>query len=154
MTGYFPATKWYSIWDHSVVDASSGGIYQRLDAPLGDIPAHVWGPSVLPMQDFAMTTTAARKTPLSFLAAMPADLVSLVLWGHARAGTVRLLWNGQAQLLYGGCAEDRIGRSGSAGAQTWPPAYSLLKYAIWAAGWGEAPLSLRLSAALGPATAA
>ena len=78
VTGYFPQGKWYSLWDDkSSVDASRGGISQTLEAPLGDIPVHMRGGSILPMQVFAMTTAAVRASPLSLLAAMPADLVSL-----------------------------------------------------------------------------
>ena len=75
MTGYFPRATWHSIWDHSVVNASEGGITQQLEAPLGTIPVHVRGGSIVPMQDFGLTTAAVRGTPLSLLAALPADLV-------------------------------------------------------------------------------
>ena len=84
VTGYFPQGKWYSLWDDkSSVDASRGGTSQTLKAPLGDIPIHVRGGSILPMQGFAMTTAAVRATPLSLLAAMPADLVSLDVYMSA-----------------------------------------------------------------------
>ena len=134
--GYFPRSKWYSIWDHSVVNASAGGISQRLDAPLGDIPVHVRGGTVLPMQDFAMTTTAARETPLSLLAAMPADLVRVGAlgpclgwqWTAAAGSAVRLTCNPSV-------AQPRY-----SWAHAWPPARSLFACPVWSMGWVEATL--------------
>lgn len=48
--GYFPQGVWYDIADDSHVDASTSGRNVTLDAPLGHIPVHVAGGSIVPMQ--------------------------------------------------------------------------------------------------------
>ena len=48
--GYFPQGVWYNISDVPTVDASTTGRHVVLPAPLGAIPVHVLGGSIVPMQ--------------------------------------------------------------------------------------------------------
>ena len=71
--GVFPrASKgevYYDWYRQSAVDVAPGQNV-TIDAPLGHIPVYVRGGNVLPMQQAAMTTAAARKTPWSLLVAL------------------------------------------------------------------------------------
>uniref|UniRef100_A0ACD5ZD67 Uncharacterized protein n=1 Tax=Avena sativa TaxID=4498 RepID=A0ACD5ZD67_AVESA len=70
---YFPAGRWFSIYDHSLaVDTRSG---ERVTLPaLADAPyVHVAGGSILPLQQSAMTTARARRTPFHLLVALADD---------------------------------------------------------------------------------
>uniref|UniRef100_A0ACD5UHH1 Uncharacterized protein n=1 Tax=Avena sativa TaxID=4498 RepID=A0ACD5UHH1_AVESA len=70
---YFPAGRWFSIYDHSLaVDTRSG---KRVTLPaLPDAPyVHVAGGSILPLQQSAMTTVRARRTPFHLLVALAED---------------------------------------------------------------------------------
>ncbi|XP_024380169.1 probable alpha-glucosidase Os06g0675700 [Physcomitrium patens] len=67
---YFPKGIWYNLFDTSdVIRAEDHGIWKHLSAPKDTINVHVRRGSIVPMQDFAMTTTLARKTPFSLLVA-------------------------------------------------------------------------------------
>lgn len=73
--GYFPKGKWYPLSvsgesDDRVVDASTGGMYVTLDTPLEVTNVHVRGGSVVVMQEAAMTTSSARRTPYTILVAL------------------------------------------------------------------------------------
>mmetsp|Transcript_11117 Transcript_11117/g.29793 ORF Transcript_11117/g.29793 Transcript_11117/m.29793 type:complete len:951 (+) Transcript_11117:337-3189(+) len=71
---YFPAgpnggTKWYSLFDHSVVEAGAGWL--ELDTPLTSTNVHVASGSILPMHDTttAMTVPEARAANYALLVA-------------------------------------------------------------------------------------
>ncbi|KAI0473381.1 glycoside hydrolase family 31 protein [Xylariaceae sp. FL0804] len=65
---------WYTGFSAAAVAAiTAPGQNVTLDAPLGHIPLHVRGGHVLPMQEPAMTTTAARGTPWSVLVALDGE---------------------------------------------------------------------------------
>ena len=68
---YFPQGTWYSLWDRQVVDASSGGFVKKLVAPMGDVPLHVRGGHIIPMQQPAMTTEEVKRSPLTLVVAFP-----------------------------------------------------------------------------------
>lgn len=68
---YFPAGTWHSIWDNTSVDAGNTGCIKTLHAPLGDVPVHVRGGSVVPMQQAALVTEDVRSSPLTLLIALP-----------------------------------------------------------------------------------
>ena len=70
VTGYFPQGVWYSLFDDSVIDASEAGLYATLETPLTATNAHIIGGTVVPMQDFAMTTESSREQPFNLLIAM------------------------------------------------------------------------------------
>uniref|UniRef100_A0ACD5ZG66 Uncharacterized protein n=1 Tax=Avena sativa TaxID=4498 RepID=A0ACD5ZG66_AVESA len=70
---YFPAGRWFSLYDHSLaVDTRSS---KRVTLPaLADAPyVHVAGGSILPLQQSAMTTARARRTPFHLLVALAED---------------------------------------------------------------------------------
>ena len=48
--GYFPAGTWYSLMGGPTVDASEAGRPLTLKAPLGEVPVHVLGSAIIPMQ--------------------------------------------------------------------------------------------------------
>lgn len=68
--GYFPASLWYSLFDESMIDTSTGGQFIALDTPFNSTNAHLRGGTVIPMQEFAMTTKSARETPFSLTIAL------------------------------------------------------------------------------------
>ncbi|SLM35122.1 glycoside hydrolase family 31 protein [Lasallia pustulata] len=71
--GVFPGIRkgevWYDWYSQQAVSAAPGENV-TIPAPLGTIPIYVRGGYVLPMQQPAMTTTEARKTPWSVLVAL------------------------------------------------------------------------------------
>jgi alpha-glucosidase len=75
---YFPAGNWYrfglwqadSVVDNNAVISSSTGVWKTLSTPLTSTNVHVRGGSVLPLQQSALTTTAARRTPFTLVAAL------------------------------------------------------------------------------------
>ncbi|EAW10465.1 glycoside hydrolase family 31 protein [Aspergillus clavatus NRRL 1] len=71
--GVFPGVGkgqvWYDWYTQAAVDAKPG-VNTTIPAPLGHIPVYVRGGSILPMQEPALTTRDARKTPWSLLAAL------------------------------------------------------------------------------------
>ncbi|KAI9931271.1 hypothetical protein ASPWEDRAFT_101185 [Aspergillus wentii DTO 134E9] len=71
--GVFPGVGageiWYDWYTHTAVDAKPG-VNTTIPAPLGHIPVFVRGGSILPMQEPALTTRDARKTPWALLAAL------------------------------------------------------------------------------------
>lgn len=71
--GYFPQGKWFSLFDNSLIDASAGGVLQMLPTPLMDTNVHARGGTVLPMQQFKMTTFEAKTTPVTLLVALDVE---------------------------------------------------------------------------------
>ncbi|KAL3479680.1 glycosyl hydrolases family 31-domain-containing protein [Aspergillus californicus] len=71
--GIFPGVGrsqiWYDWYTQMAVDAEPG-INTTIPAPLGHIPVFVRGGGILPMQEPALTTEAARKTPWALLTAL------------------------------------------------------------------------------------
>ncbi|KAL4764015.1 glycosyl hydrolases family 31-domain-containing protein [Aspergillus foveolatus] len=74
--GIFPGVGqgeiWYDWYTQTAVDAQPG-VNTTIDAPLGHIPVYVRGGSILPMQEPALTTRDARKTPWTLLVALGKD---------------------------------------------------------------------------------
>ncbi|KAH7018521.1 family 31 glycosyl hydrolase [Microdochium trichocladiopsis] len=72
--GVFPGSGagsvWYDWYNHTAVRETGPGQNVTIDAPLGHIPVYVRGGHVLPLQEPAMTTTEARRTPWSVLVAL------------------------------------------------------------------------------------
>ena len=69
--GYFPAGTWYSLMGSLTVDASEAGRPVTLRAPLGDVPVHVLGGTIVPMQ------ARSRLSPLR--PTRPTDALSYML---------------------------------------------------------------------------
>lgn len=71
--GVFPGVGqgeiWYDWYTQRAVDAQPG-VNTTIAAPLGHIPVFIRGGSILPMQEPALTTQAARRTPWALLAAL------------------------------------------------------------------------------------
>lgn len=71
--GVFPGVGngevWYDWYTHTAVDTQPG-VNTTISAPLGHIPVFVRGGSVIPMQEPALTTRDARKTPWSLLTSL------------------------------------------------------------------------------------
>jgi len=67
VTGYFPSDIWYSLFDDSVIDCSASGRFVELHTPITNTNVHARGGSIIPTQEFAMTTTKARQTPFTLL---------------------------------------------------------------------------------------
>jgi alpha-glucosidase len=74
VNGVFPSLvhgeKWYDWYTQGSIDHALPGVNTTIDAPLGHIPVFVRGGNILPMQNPAMTTRAARDTPWSLLVAL------------------------------------------------------------------------------------
>ncbi|RAH85643.1 extracellular alpha-glucosidase aglu [Aspergillus japonicus CBS 114.51] len=79
VNGVFPGVAygevWYDWYTQTVVDAEAG-VNTTISAPLGHIPVYVRGGSILPLQEPALTTREARKSPWSLLAALDSDGVA------------------------------------------------------------------------------
>jgi len=68
---YFPKGVWYNLFDMSkTIDAVDRGVWEILPAAKDEINVHVRQGSIIPMQEFAMTTTAARKSQFTLLVAL------------------------------------------------------------------------------------
>lgn len=71
--GVFPGIKqgevWYDWYSQTAVDAEPG-VNTTIAAPLGHIPVFLRGGSVIPMQEPALTTRDARRTPWSLLTSL------------------------------------------------------------------------------------
>lgn len=68
---YFPKGTWYNFFDMSkTIRAVDHGVWETLPAAWDEINVHIRMGAIIPLQDFAMTTTAARKTPFTLLVAL------------------------------------------------------------------------------------
>lgn len=68
--GYFPTGLWYSLFDESLIDSTSGGQFITLETPPSVTNAHARGGTVIPLQDFAMTTKAVQESAYSIYIAL------------------------------------------------------------------------------------
>lgn len=64
---YFPAGTWYDLFDFSRIEGA--GANQTLQAPLDTIRVHLAQGSIVPMQDAALTTKAARMSNFTLVVA-------------------------------------------------------------------------------------
>eukprot|EP00128_Syssomonas_multiformis_P009239 Colp12_sorted_trinity150504_noHs@21457 len=62
VNAYFPEGQWYDFYTGQLT-ASNLRQYKTLDTPFDKIQVHVRGGTILPMQQPALTTTAARRNP-------------------------------------------------------------------------------------------
>ena len=68
---YFTKGAWYSLWDYTPL-VTSNGASQTLEVPQGDIPVHVRGGAIIPMQQYHNTTEAVQTSPVTLVVALPA----------------------------------------------------------------------------------
>ncbi|KAG0566331.1 hypothetical protein KC19_7G055400 [Ceratodon purpureus] len=67
---YFPRGVWYDLFGVTpTIQAGEGSLWEDLPSPQDAINVHVRGGSIIPLQDFAMTTTEVRATPFTLLVA-------------------------------------------------------------------------------------
>uniref|UniRef100_A0A0A9DK77 Uncharacterized protein n=1 Tax=Arundo donax TaxID=35708 RepID=A0A0A9DK77_ARUDO len=70
---YFPAGRWFSLFDYSLAVTSGTGKRVTLPAPADTVNVHVAGGSILPLQRPALTTSLARQTVFHLLVALGED---------------------------------------------------------------------------------
>jgi len=68
--GYFPNAKWYNFWDGSLQTPNG---FVTLNAALTDIPIHVQGGHIIPMQEPGYTIADTRANPFKLLVALNAN---------------------------------------------------------------------------------
>lgn len=61
--GYFPLGTWYSLMGGPTVDAEEKGQSVELKAPLGEVPVHVLGGSIIPMQALPIAPSEPGNSP-------------------------------------------------------------------------------------------
>ena len=66
---YFPAGVWYDAFTHAQL---RGGRSHSLEAPLGSVPVHFRGGSIVPLQRPGLTSAAVRRSPFTLVVALPA----------------------------------------------------------------------------------
>ena len=71
---FFPPGVWYSLWDDETIDAGDEGATKTLLAPLGDVPVHARGGSIVPMQQAALVTRDVMTSPLRLLVHLPGQV--------------------------------------------------------------------------------
>ena len=68
---YFSCGLWYKFSDLSLdVDASAGSLWKEIETPLTSTNVHIRGGNIIPTQDYALTTVAARETPFTLIVAL------------------------------------------------------------------------------------
>nr|Q43763.1 RecName: Full=Alpha-glucosidase; AltName: Full=Maltase; Flags: Precursor [Hordeum vulgare]AAB02985.1 alpha-glucosidase [Hordeum vulgare subsp. vulgare] len=70
---YFPAGRWYRLYDYSLAVATRTGKHVRLPAPADTVNVHLTGGTILPLQQSALTTSRARRTAFHLLVALAED---------------------------------------------------------------------------------
>ena len=71
VNAYFSCGLWYKFSDLSLdVDASAGSLWKEIETPLTSTNVHIRGGNIIPTQDYALTTVAARETPFTLIVAL------------------------------------------------------------------------------------
>ncbi|KAL5200497.1 hypothetical protein ABZP36_021700 [Zizania latifolia] len=70
---YFPDGRWFSLYDFSLAVATKTGKRVTLPAPADTVNVHVAGGSIIPLQQYALTTLRARQTEFHLLVALSDD---------------------------------------------------------------------------------
>jgi len=73
VNAYFPAGKWFNLFNYSLAVNTTVGKYVRLDAPDDSINVHVRGGTILVMQEEANTTQQVRKSGIELVVALGKD---------------------------------------------------------------------------------
>ena len=75
---YFPKGFWYNLFDPAdAIWAGEEGVWKELPTPADAINVHIRDGSIIPMQEFAMTTKQAQKTPFTLLVAFAPEALPL-----------------------------------------------------------------------------
>lgn len=82
VTSYFPAARWYNYLTNQ--EQTKTGTQVSLDAPLGTIPIHIRGGTVIPTQKSDVNTEKSRHHPHGLIIALDAD----------QQASGRLYWDG------------------------------------------------------------
>lgn len=82
VTSYFPSARWYNYLTNQ--EQTKTGTQVSLDAPLGTIPIHVRGGTVIPTQKSDVNTEKSRHHPHGLIIALDAD----------QQASGRLYWDG------------------------------------------------------------
>uniref|UniRef100_A0A0D9WT76 alpha-glucosidase n=1 Tax=Leersia perrieri TaxID=77586 RepID=A0A0D9WT76_9ORYZ len=73
VTGYFPAGRWFSLYDFSLAVAGNSGRRVTLAAPADTVNVHVAGGNIVPMQQPELTSTRARLSVFHLAVALAGD---------------------------------------------------------------------------------
>jgi hypothetical protein len=74
ITPYFTAGAWYSAWDYRpmIIEGAAGQAVE-MEVPLGDIPVHYRGGTIVPLQQYTPVTRDMRYTPVTLVVALPSS---------------------------------------------------------------------------------
>lgn len=67
---HFTAGTWYSAWDYARLNVTQGAAV-KLAAPLGDVPVHIRGGAIVPLQSYAPVTRDVRYSPVTLIVTLP-----------------------------------------------------------------------------------
>lgn len=100
---YFPKGTWYSLFDlddavRGATVSSAAGTTVTIPTPLEKTNVHVRGGSIVPTQEPAMTTAAARKTPFTLLVAVDPSVTVTSSSGPTVAASGKLFLDDGVQL--------------------------------------------------------
>ncbi|XP_052157853.1 probable alpha-glucosidase Os06g0675700 [Oryza glaberrima] len=73
VTAYFPAGRWFSLYDFSLAVATKTGKRVTLPAPADTVNVHVAGGNILPLQQPALTSSRVRQSVVHLLVALAED---------------------------------------------------------------------------------
>uniref|UniRef100_A0A0E0AD79 alpha-glucosidase n=1 Tax=Oryza glumipatula TaxID=40148 RepID=A0A0E0AD79_9ORYZ len=73
VTAYFPAGRWFSLYDFSLVVATKTGKRVTLPAPADTVNVHVAGGNILTLQQPALTSSRVRQSVVHLLVALADD---------------------------------------------------------------------------------
>uniref|UniRef100_A0A0E0E5A4 Maltase n=1 Tax=Oryza meridionalis TaxID=40149 RepID=A0A0E0E5A4_9ORYZ len=73
VTAYFPAGRWFSLYDFSLAVATKTGKRVTLPAPADTVNVHVAGGNILPLQQPALTSSRVRQSVVHLLVALADD---------------------------------------------------------------------------------
>ncbi|XP_040380970.1 probable alpha-glucosidase Os06g0675700 [Oryza brachyantha] len=73
VTAFFPAGRWFSLYDYSLAVSTKTGKRVTLPAPADTVNVHVAGGNILPLQQPALTSSRVRQSMFHLLVALADD---------------------------------------------------------------------------------